>query len=115
MVLIRVILKLIIVPYPYYTLYCVLIKDARGNSFFSDTEDFFNNAGTAHPLVFTVTTIKPMVAAELHSLWLQSPPKPTKARQNGYIMREFTKAPQISSPSSTTTRYSLFETQSLRH
>ncbi len=41
MVLFRVILKLIIIPYPYYTLYCILIKDPRGNSFFSDTEAFF--------------------------------------------------------------------------
>ncbi len=29
------------VPYRYYTSYCVLIKDARGNSLFSDTEAFF--------------------------------------------------------------------------
>ncbi len=33
----------------------------------------------------------------------------------GYIMWAFTKAPQISSPSATTTRSSLYETQSLRH
>ncbi len=43
-----------------------MIKDARGNSFFSDTEAFFNNAGTAQPLVCAVTAIKPMAAAKLH-------------------------------------------------
>ncbi len=36
---------------------------------------FLNNAGTARPLVCAVTPIKPMAAAELHSLWLESPPE----------------------------------------
>ncbi len=44
-------------------------------NFFSDTEAFFNNAGTARPLVCVGTAIKPMVAAELHCLWLESPPE----------------------------------------
>ncbi len=57
---------------------------------------------------------KPIAAAELHSIWLESPPKSTRMDgAYGYIMRAFTKAPQISSPSATTTRYSLYETRSL--
>ncbi len=57
-----------------------------------------------------------MAAAELHILWLESPLKPARmGRASGYIMRAFAKAPQISSPSATTTRSSLFETRSLRH
>ncbi len=36
---------------------------------------FFNNAGTAQPLVCAVNAIKPMTAAELHSLWFESPPE----------------------------------------
>ncbi len=55
----------------------VLCRKTLGkNSFFSDTEAFFfNNAGTARPLVCAVTTIKPMPAAELHILWLESLPE----------------------------------------
>ncbi len=45
--------------------------------------------------------------------------KPAKACQKGQghvaIMRAFIKAPQISSPSARITRYSLYETRSLRH
>ncbi len=43
--------------------------------------------------------------------------KPAKAHQNGrgiWLMRAFAKAPQISSPSATTTRSSRYETRSLR-
>ncbi len=75
---------------------------------------FINNAGIARPLVCAATTIKPKAAAELHSLWLESSPKPARmGGSSGYIMRAFAKAPQISSPSVMTTRSSLFETQSL--
>ncbi len=99
-------------------LHFVLRRKTLGeNSFFSDTEAFFffNNAGTAQPLVCAVTAIKPMAAAELHSLWLESPPKPARmGGASGYIMWAFAKAPQISSPSATTTRSLLFETRSLR-
>ncbi len=55
-----------------------------------------------------------MAAAELHSLWLESPPKPARmGGVYGYIICAFAKAPQISSPSAATTRSSLYETRSL--
>ncbi len=76
----------------------------------------FINAGTARPLVCAVTTIKPMAAMELHRHWLEGPPKLARLGwASDYLMRAFTKAPQISSPSATTTRSSLFETRSLCH
>ncbi len=54
-------------------------------------------------------------AAELHNLWLERPPKPARMGEAyGYIMRAFAKAPQISSPSVSTTRSLLYETRSLR-
>ncbi len=55
--------------------------------------------------------INQLAAAELHSLWLQSPPEWAGAYV--YIMWAFAKAPQIYSPSATTTRSSLYETLSL--
>ncbi len=78
------------------------------NSFFSDTEAFFfNNAGTAPLIVCAVTTIKPMAAAKLHSLWLEGPPKAIYCGHSPRLLRFF-------SPSATTTRSSFFETRSLR-
>ncbi len=57
---------------------------------------FFNNAGNARPMVCTVTTIKPMAAAKLHTLWLEGPLKAVRmGRASGYILRAFAKTPQI--------------------
>ncbi len=55
--------------------------------------------------------INQLAAAELHSLWRQSPPEWAGAYV--YIMWAFAKAPQIFSPSATTTWSSLYETLSL--
>ncbi len=38
----------ITLPYRYYTSYCVLIKDTRGNSFCSETEAFFFKVQVLH-------------------------------------------------------------------
>ncbi len=47
-------------------------------------------------------------------VWRQPAHFITLYHTSGYIMRAFAKAPQISSPSATTTRSSLFETRSFR-
>ncbi len=86
------------VPWDTEREYCVLIKDVRGNrGIFADTQTFFfNNAGTARWLDCAVTTIKPMAAVELQSIWLESLPKPARmGRASGYLMRVFAKAPQV--------------------
>ncbi len=100
-------------PYRYYTLYCVLFKTLGEIPFSPKLKHFFNNTGTVRLLVSVVTAIKSMAAVELHSLWLESPPKP--ANMGIWLYNAaFAKAPQISSPSATTTRTLLFETQSFR-
>ncbi len=61
---------------PWDTEWVLRRKTLGENPFFSYTETFgFYNAGTARPLVCVVTAIKPMAAAELHNLWLESPPE----------------------------------------
>ncbi len=69
-------------------MYCVLFKTLGEIPFSPKLNPFFNNTGTVRLLVGAVTAIKSMAAVELHSLWLESPPKPANmGGASGYIMR----------------------------
>ncbi len=94
-------------------------KTLGENSFFFQYWSLFflNNKGTAQPLVCVVTAIKPMAAAELHSLWLESQPKPTRRMggASGYIMWAFAKAPQVTSTEAMTESCSHIARQSTQY
>ncbi len=57
-----------------------------------------------------------MAAAELHSLWLECPPKPARmGGTSGYIMRDFAKAPQYTLTKATTESCSCIAWQSMQY
>ncbi len=106
----------IVVPYRYYTSYCVLLRRWGKLIFLRYWSIFFlQRSITARPLVCAVHwKWTNGSAVELHSLWLEIPPKPERMGwASGYIKRASAKALQISSPSATTTRSLLYETRSL--